>query len=389
MECMKIRSGYIPSDIIYTFGISKKVARRWELASQPDNELEFHSVTPALVADVDNAQKIKNNKRDAESACFIFDPVTQSAVRTANVQQVEAENLPMSGLRVVTVESTDGTMGYKVMTPNGYLVDVCNDVLLEAMTKVGIEPGGTLAGEYLWGIVESTIKLVRIDSELFEALLDAGDRHVMSTIPKNSLVPGMIYETKTGERGLFLGWVNSTAWALLWKDKKGEYTRAYPGDKDTPKLFAKPLRRSMLWFDVGQLIERDTIAPIKTLFAKALNEAKLDVRFKLKPAHKMIKEVEAITIPEDVVEQVRQKAIWLYNQRLAEEARTAITVRANLARDRSFGFQGVQERSPYQSWIIVARAAACCLMHTPDSQAPTVDEHFARLGAFVGKEFKL
>lgn len=386
---MKIRSGYIPSDIIYTFGISKKVARKWELATQPDNELEFHSVTPALVADVDNTQKNKNNKRDAESACFVFDPVTQSAVRIANVQQVEVENVPMSGLRVVTVESTDGTMGYKVMTPNGYLVNICNDVLLEAMTKVGIEPGGILAGEYLWGLVESTIKLVRIDSELFEALLDAGDRHVMSTIPKNSLTPGMIYETKTGERGLFLGWVNSTAWALLWQDKKGEYTCQYRIEGAVPKLFAKPLRRSMLWFDVGQLIERSTIKPIETLFTKALNEPKLDIRFRLKTAHKMIKEVEPLPIPSDIVEQVRQKAVYLYKQRLAEEERAAATVKANLARDRSFGIQGVRERSPYEPWLIVARAAACCLMHTPDSQAPTVDEHFERLGAFVGKEFKL
>ncbi len=63
----------------------------------------------------------------------------------------------------------NGGRAWKTLLPNGHLVDMREDVLLEAMHKAGIEKGGKINADFVWSRAGNQMKLIRVDSPLYEA----------------------------------------------------------------------------------------------------------------------------------------------------------------------------------------------------------------------------
>lgn len=380
---MKIRTGHIPTDIIYTFGATKKVCRRWDKALESDENLVFTEVQPVWLAEVDNAKVLETCRKEADQSCWFWDAKAQVRTRVGTVQKIEVPNEPMSGVQLITLDyNKDGVLGYKAITPNGYYVDICNDVLLEALLKVGAGPGGVLGGQFVWGKVDGLMKLIRVDSELYEALLETGERGMMSPLSKNSLVPGTVYESKTGDRAVFLGLVNSEAWELLWPDSQGAYRLSSIQDGKKPKLAVKPVKRYMLWFEVSRWnFVNQKVDPTLSLFNAQMALPALSTSIKLKSSHTMIREVGTIPIPSNIIEHVRQQAINKYqsNYKMAIQA-----IKAG-RNPHAPSYAHTPRTNPYYKDVVVCNGSACCLMHSPDSSMPTVDAAFDRLAGFVGK----
>lgn len=367
---MKIRSGHIPVDIVYIFGAPVRVTRRWDEADQPENELTYTEVTPAFVSDADNQKTIKTGMNWASSMCSKWNHQTRQAEVIGKVQTLRRENRPISGIKVIGLEHrAEGGRAYKVVTPDGFYFDLREDVLLDTMLTQGVQPGGVLVGEYQWARLEAEMKLVRVGSQLHTALLEASERSLLASIPKAKFEVGRIYESKQGERGVFLGYITTEAWKLDWPSGASLFRNIYMKTGDKPTLVAKKLNRHMLWFDVSHWFLKDKkIDPTPELFRRALLDPDLNHRFKLRGTHTMVRSVGHVEVPEGVVEQVRQKALGAFQKK------------ANEIRSRS-------QIGNYELEQATAVAAATLFMRNQGDPRPDVQlPEFLRLEQLIGKQ---
>ena len=373
---MKIRSGHIPVDIVYIFGAPVRVTRRWDEADQPEDELTYTEVTPAFVSDADNQKTISTGMKWASNTCSKWNPTTRQVEVTGTVQKIKKENQPISGIKVIGLEHRgEGGRAYKVVTPDGFYFDLREDVLLDTMLTRGIQPGGVLSGEYQWARVRTEMKLVRDGSQLYTALLEAGERSILVSIPKAKFEVGRIYESKQGERGVFLGYITTEAWKLDWPNGTSSFRNMYMKTGDKPTLVSKKLNRHMLWFDVSHWSLKDKkIDPTPQLFQQALLSSDLSHHFKLRSSHAMIRAVGSVDVPTDIVEQVRQKAIGAFQKKAHE-------IWSRNQANKLF------LHSSYELEQATAVAAATLLMRNQGDPRPDVQHpEFLRLEQLIGKQ---
>jgi hypothetical protein len=375
---MKIRSGHIPVDIVYIFGAPVRVTRRWDESDQSEDELIYTEVTPAFVSDADNLKTIETGMRWASSMCGKWNPATHQVEVTGTVQKIKKENQPISGIKVMGLEHRgDGGRAYKVLTPDGFYFDLREDVLLDAMLACGIQPKGVLSGEFQWARVGTEMKLVRVGSQLHTALLEASERSILASIPKTKFEVGKIYESKQGERGVFLGYITTEAWKLDWPNGRSTFSNSYMNTSEKPTLTAKKLNRHMLWFDVAYWSLKDKkIDPTPQLLKNALASTELNYCFKLRGTHRVICEIGSVELPEDVVEQVRQKALVTYQKKIHE-------IWSKQQAKKLFS----PLRQNYELESSVASASAILLMRNQGAPKPEVQEpNFLRLEQLIGKQ---
>lgn len=97
-----------------------------------------------------------------------------------------------------------GGRAYKVMDQLNRVFDLREDALLEAISSVGILPGGILPGEWLWSLQGSEMKLIREGSAMHTALLEKSTDAALT--PNSSPTPGYVYTNLRGtDQFLYLG----------------------------------------------------------------------------------------------------------------------------------------------------------------------------------------
>lgn len=331
---MKVRTGHIPTEITYIFAGTQKVCQTWDDVDQPEHERTYAEVVPAFCSDADNEKTIETGKYWANQRCTQWDYETKKQVQTAQVGMKTMENKPISGLRVLSLEHRgQGGRAYKVVTPDGFYFDLREDILLDTMKTDGVAPGGILNGQYIWARVGAEMKLVRKDSELFRALLEASERSILSSIPSKQLKVGTVYETKSGERGLFLGFVDFWDYKLTWPNGKDTHfnrrqiqyrSQQYGnGNKpDLPTVTRTFHKKEMLWFTISHwMYANEKQDPTQKLLNDSLVEAELSYHYNLKKSHTMVKKVlEGIVVPADIVERIRDKSETTYEINRAKRA---------------------------------------------------------------------
>jgi len=323
---MKVRSGHIPVELLYIFSARKKAVVRWDDTEQAEAEMTRLEVLPAYVSDADNERTIASGKYWAEAQANEWNPTTQTAIKVAQVQTLARENTPIEGIKVVALEVRgQGGRAYKVLTPDGFYFDLREDVLLDVMQTIGIDPGGILRGQFIWAKVGAEMKLVRVGSTLYEALLEAGERALMSPVAKKELQIGTLYETKQGEKGIFLGWVDTERYSLKWPNGRSTHTNMhnrYANPVDKPQVVKTPMKRHLLWLSIP--------AWEKGLPQTLLNELATNSggyhRVELKKTHSMVKEVQKLTMPANLIETVRLNALtrfqhWVIKAKIAHGSR--------------------------------------------------------------------
>lgn len=128
--------------------------------------------------------------------------------RNKSFNHEDRDNTPWEGLRVWDLEARgNGGRAYKVITPDGLYVDLREDTFLEAMLTNGIGPGGELPGQYVFAIMGSQMRLVRVGSDLHTALVNTTSRKKTDTIGARDLQVGGAYRNKAGEVAVFCGFV--------------------------------------------------------------------------------------------------------------------------------------------------------------------------------------
>jgi hypothetical protein len=330
---MKVRTGYIPTEITYIFAGTQKVCQVWDDVDQPEHERNYAEVVPAFCSDADKEKGVETGKRWASSRCTHWDHETKKQVQTAQVGIKTMENKPISGLRVLSLEHRgQGGRAYKVVTPDGFYFDLREDILLDTMKTEGVTPGGILNGEYIWARVGAEMKLVRKGSELFRALLEASERSILSAIPLKQLKVGTVYETKSGERGLFLGFVDFWDYKLTWPNGEDTYfnrrqflranQRKNSINLDLPTVTCAFRKKQMLWFTISHwMYVNEKQDPTQRLLNDSLAETELSYHYNLKKSHSMVKKaLDGIVVPANIVEQLRAKSEYTFEINRAKRA---------------------------------------------------------------------
>lgn len=194
-----MRSGGIPKKV----ALFVKAAQPFE-AHNPwmkqirRTEVKALTVKPAMPTDADSAQQ----RATAEEWA--------SERRGTKFTIEERANTPFK-VRIIGLETRgEGGRAYKVLTEDGLLIDMREEVLLDCIMSVGVEPGGTPRGEFIYAREGSQMKIVRVGSEIHQELTQAETRRTKSSISKSQLKPGVLYRTRGPSCVYYLGrsWKN-------------------------------------------------------------------------------------------------------------------------------------------------------------------------------------
>lgn len=91
-------------------------------------------------------------------------------------------NEPMTKLRVVGCEHRgEGGMAYKVVTDQGYLVDLREPEFLSAFFNGQIDKNGYIKGSFVWSVGGNQMRIVEVGSDLYKERLAAGQAQSKQT----------------------------------------------------------------------------------------------------------------------------------------------------------------------------------------------------------------
>lgn len=163
------------------------------------------------------------DRKEIVQWAFISDENSKSSLKTAtewasrsfghansDSEMISTENPPRSGYRIFDLEFRgEGGRAYKVITPDGYYVDMREDVLMDVILNAGITKGGEMLCEFVWGRIGNQTRIVRVGSKMHEGMTGASNRSKMKKISSKDLEVGGVYRTASGKIGMFLGRVDS------------------------------------------------------------------------------------------------------------------------------------------------------------------------------------
>lgn len=216
---IKLRSASIPDSVNYYVRPERQVVvEKWEGATE-DTEGSNHTflkVKPVFISDSSNKKTNETGQTWANQRQW--DYKTQTWIEPLESNVVTRKNEPFSGVKITGLEHRgNGGRAYKAVDENGYWFDVREDVILDTMFECGIDKDAVLNGEFIWCRIASQMKLVRVGSELHRAAIEANERRQNKVIPKSQLKFGHLYQTKAGNKFLYLGEVKRCA--VEWKHK--------------------------------------------------------------------------------------------------------------------------------------------------------------------------
>lgn len=189
---MSRSKGYIPKNIV--------------VFTRPKTTENGHDCEPAFpVADrsVDRGFKVVDQARRWSTNYGLHDQDSAGVSRP---------NDPLSGYRLVGAEQRgEGGRAWKVISPQGYLVDMREDVFLPILLTKGLPPSGIIDGDFQWCQAGSQLRLELVGSAAHKAYTPAhmvaaeeANRKAASkaktkarradTIPVRDLVVGGVYE---------------------------------------------------------------------------------------------------------------------------------------------------------------------------------------------------
>ena len=183
---MSIRSSY---DV----ATSRKLKRiAYAVKSKPFKMTDFTGNEISVFGAFPYDPESKTAPATAKSWCqgSVWDAHAVKYVTSGTPQIIDQENLPIT-LKIVDLEARgNGGRAYKVVDSENRLFDLREDQLIDAIRYAGIQPGGTIAGTFVWGVTNSTTKLIFVGGELYNTTLE---REKMDAAAKTA---GLITGTK-------------------------------------------------------------------------------------------------------------------------------------------------------------------------------------------------
>lgn len=182
-------TGNIPENLIIFCNRQKLESQYWDDFDM-DADYEGVEVLRAFATDALNKKTHETARRWASGPGY---------------KKIEKPNSPMKNLRIISLEKRcEGGRAWKVLTEDNLWFDLREDVLLDALQNGSVK-NGVLGGEYVFAVVGSQMKIVRVGSELYKRIQSYMGRKEAKEIPVKDLVAGHVYANKKGKKVLFLG----------------------------------------------------------------------------------------------------------------------------------------------------------------------------------------
>jgi hypothetical protein len=233
---------------------------------------------------------------------FIVDPERKEAVRNAKMwgskwnrrsnsgvnPTIDEIDNSLSNIRIVGTEHRRNSNSvYKVIfSEKNYLVDARLDTILDTMMNVGVKSGGYLCGEFVWGMVNSDFKLIRVGSESYNYYTKLDRVCSLNRISNKNLKANHIYMTKNGTLSVFLGFVSTISMDV---------------SRLTPTVTSVKKKKAMIWYDISKFTDaNDIISDIINSDWK---------KFRVVTSHKAVEEMEFLqSFPDGLIIPIRNNA---------------------------------------------------------------------------------
>lgn len=283
----KTIAGSIPKEITYVYKplISCRIGGYDTLNKK---EVKLHPTFPVETG----------NKKSLETTGKWATSYNQKNYSTENI-----DNSSIKNVKVISLEHRgQGGRAYKIQIDK-FLFDLREDVLVDIMLEVGIQPGGILNGEYTWAKIGSQTKLIRIGSDLHKMISSYKDVKDTKPVSKNNLEIGGVYKDRKGYNYIFLGHVNTTALKATDRDlpdfAMNERSNIYYNDSTKASLKFKSV------FDKNAMLFIKTYnGNYNSYLDKAINP-KTQYVLEIKKSHSLISKVDTIKIPENFISKIR------------------------------------------------------------------------------------
>lgn len=154
---------------------------------------------------------------DKENKALIADndsPVTQRKVEeSTDLEILVCDNVPMDNIQIkeylgndnyavsISASGTDKVMDMSV--------EFHCDKFMNEVIKDGIDKGGKLKGEFLWGTIDNRVKLILKDSNTYKNIKSYLKRKKSKPLSNKSLVIGGVYEDKQEVRYIYFGRIDT------------------------------------------------------------------------------------------------------------------------------------------------------------------------------------
>lgn len=282
MPAARIINGSIPEMLVLYSRKRQKITTRWDDIDLP--AVEAIEVTPTFVTRPESASGNETGKRWGD-----------------RIAPVTVINEPTT-LRIVGLERrNEGGRAWKVVFGDDKLVDLREDVLLEALRTVGTDVDGYLEGTYVWAVVGSQMKLVRVGSTLHEALEAATQRKALKPISARDFKVGTVYRQPNGDRIVYLG-----KFQTQWIVDINYHRHVYDYHRTRVEALRTVKWAGGLWIKLEGRYnfdrDRDRAKPIKEMFAEVDH---YDLQFR-NSNPKVVEVVGTVELPDDIVAWVRE-----------------------------------------------------------------------------------
>lgn len=232
--------------------------------------------------------------------------------------ETEVKNVSRSDVRILNLERrSEGGRAYKVLVADKYMFDLREDVLLEAILARGIEKGGKLGGEYIFAVVGSQTRLVRVGSPQYHQVYRDSKIRAQKRIKTSDLVVGGIYDGQT-QRAVYLGSgriPEKHQELRILSTAKGN--RLVAGDRDRASLSELPLKTYHFWLPLAKESEIYTMEQLWGLLASPHAQHWYPYpSVEAKTSHSM--RVEVRQLPADEIERFKDRLVQEANLKLTQ-----------------------------------------------------------------------
>lgn len=283
---MSIVVGSIPKKITYVYKkpISCDIGCKWDII-QSNNKQKAIKLHPAFPVDSENKKSMDTAIKWAKS------------YSNDSYQIKEIDNDQITNVKIICLEIRgEGGRAYKIQIDD-LLFDLREDVLVDAMIQVGIQPGGILNGKYVWAKVGSQTKLIRVDSELHKLILNYEKNSKTKVISKNDLEIGGVYQDKKKNNYIFLGFVNTTEFISKYKKSDRLYNKYYSNTEANLKFSSKEEKGLLCFINCwGD-------------YTKSVSDLLTDKSYstiEIKKTHSLIRKIGSKKIPKDLISSIRE-----------------------------------------------------------------------------------
>jgi hypothetical protein len=283
----KLVVGKIPEALVYVSGPEHTVSLAWE-DIESVNTRKFRVRTTYVVEE--------GNAKTLETA--------RTWVRFDQRKALETKrgNTPFR-VTICALEVRErGGRAYKVVDEDGHYFDLREDVMLDAILNCNIS-SGKIEADFIWARLGSQMKLVRLGSELHDALIKATQRGAAEKVKVTELEPGGIYRNVKGERFIVIGLGSTIAYEYSAEQKA--VPKQHTWDKDVPgKAATLAITKEPRMVVAVELSEYRKLDEAAAVLKSALNDGDT-YSFKVQKSLTVVERVGRCQLPADIWEQVR------------------------------------------------------------------------------------